>query len=110
MVLVQFVCNQCQGTVTVCIHYDVSLPQRIGLPFINSSQQAKMEKYIPDMSRHTIYREEAVSLKGYFFKKLFQEIRQVENYSKIPIQTKLTNHSLREAPFNFQGGHGSWVG
>ena len=29
MVLVQFVCNQCQGTVTVCIHYDVSLPQRI---------------------------------------------------------------------------------
>ena len=29
MVLVQFVCNQGQGTVTVCIHYDVSLPQRI---------------------------------------------------------------------------------
>ena len=30
--LVQFVCNLCQGTVTVCIHYEVSLPQRIN-PF-----------------------------------------------------------------------------
>ena len=34
MLLVQFVCNQCQGTVTACIHYDVSLPQRIFSPLL----------------------------------------------------------------------------
>ena len=29
MVTVMFVGNQCQGNCDVCIHYDVSLPQRI---------------------------------------------------------------------------------
>ena len=34
MAMVQFVWNQCQGNRDVCIHYDVSLPQRIANYFL----------------------------------------------------------------------------